>query len=77
MSKSSPTAPLQQTALDYNAITQRDSAFPGLTNGTRDSHGTSCAGIVAMEKSNGVCGVGVAYNSRITGIIYFFFTVLF
>ena len=50
-----------------NAITGRDSAFPGETNGERDSHGTSCAGIIAMEKSNEVCGVGVAYESLITG----------
>ena len=52
---------------DLNAITGNDNAFPGETNGERDSHGTSCAGIVAMEKSNRVCGVGVAYQSRITG----------
>ena len=52
---------------DLNAITGNGNAFPGETNGVRDSHGTSCAGIVAMEKSNRVCGVGVAYQSRITG----------
>ena len=33
----------------------------------RDNHGTSCAGIVAMAKSNGVCGVGIAYESEIAG----------
>jgi hypothetical protein len=55
--------------LDYNAINRTDTAFPGLFNGTRSSHGTACAGIVAMEKSNDVCGVGVAYNSGITGIL--------
>ena len=31
-----------------------------------NSHGTSCAGEVAMAK-NGICGIGVAYQSRIAG----------
>ena len=61
------TITLQLADLDYNAINRTDTAFPGLYNGTRSSHGTACAGIVAMEKSNDVCGVGVAYNSKITG----------
>ena len=47
-----------------------DNAFPGEYEGERDSHGTSCAGIIAMEKSNDVCGVGVAYLSRIIGEYY-------
>ena len=34
---------------------------------SRDNHGTSCAGIIAMAKNNGVCGVGVAYESQIAG----------
>ena len=37
-------------------------------DGVRDSHGTSCAGIIAMEKDNDVCGVGVAYRANITGM---------
>ena len=35
-------------------------------------HGTACAGIVAMAKDNGQCGVGVAYNSNIGGVINYF-----
>lgn len=31
------------------------------------SHGTRCAGEVAAARDNGVCGVGVAYNSKIAG----------
>eukprot|EP00794_Sanderia_malayensis_P000162 gene162-774_t len=31
-------------------------------------HGTKCAGQVAAESGNGVCGVGVAFNSSIGGI---------
>lgn len=33
------------------------------------SHGTRCAGEVAAARDNGVCGVGVAYDSKIAGII--------
>lgn len=33
-----------------------------------DRHGTNCAGVVAMAKDNGKCGVGVAYSARIGGI---------
>ena len=32
------------------------------------AHGTGVAGIIGMEKNNHVCGIGVAYNSFITGI---------
>ena len=42
--------------------------FPDVDGfGYRESHGTNCAGEIAMAKSNSHCGVGVAYNSRITG----------
>lgn len=33
----------------------------------RDAHGTKCAGIIAMNKSNGICGTGVAYDAKIAG----------
>ncbi|KAM7382470.1 hypothetical protein PAMP_002197 [Pampus punctatissimus] len=33
-----------------------------------NSHGTRCAGIVAMEANNSYCGVGIAFNARIGGI---------
>lgn len=33
-------------------------------------HGTRCAGEVAAAASNGICGVGVAYNAKIGGKIY-------
>ena len=35
----------------------------------RQSHGTSYAGIIAMQKDSGICGVGVAYKAKIGGII--------
>ena len=31
------------------------------------SHGTRCAGEVSAARDNGVCGVGIAYNSRVAG----------
>ena len=33
-----------------------------------ESHGTSCAGEIGMQKSNGYCGAGVAYNAGIAGL---------
>lgn len=33
-----------------------------------DSHGTRCAGEVAAKRDNGICGVGVAYDSKVAGI---------
>lgn len=38
-------------------------AIPGA-----NTHGTSCAGIIAMRRDNNICGVGVAYESNIGGI---------
>lgn len=32
------------------------------------SHGTKCAGEVAAEAGNDVCGVGIAFNSSIAGV---------
>lgn len=36
-----------------------------------NSHGTRCAGEVAAARDNGVCGVGVAYHSKVAGKLYF------
>ena len=32
------------------------------------SHGTRCAGEIAAARDNNICGVGVAYDSKIAGI---------
>ncbi|KAG9509786.1 Neuroendocrine convertase 2, partial [Fragariocoptes setiger] len=42
--------------------------YPRYTDDWFNSHGTRCAGEVASKRDNGVCGVGVAYNSKIAGI---------
>ena len=34
----------------------------------QNSHGTRCAGEIAMIANNGICGVGIAYNAHIGGI---------
>jgi hypothetical protein len=33
-----------------------------------NSHGTRCAGEVAAARDNDICGVGVAYDSKVAGI---------
>ena len=33
-----------------------------------DDHGTSCAGEIGMAKSNGDCGVGIAYECYLGGL---------
>lgn len=42
--------------------------YPRYTDDWFNSHGTRCAGEVAAARDNGICGVGVAYNSKIAGI---------
>lgn len=41
---------------------------PRYTRGLFNSHGTRCAGEIAMEANNAKCGVGVAYNARVGGV---------
>ena len=36
----------------------------------RNNHGTACAGIIAAEAGNGICGVGVAYDVKLGGRFY-------
>ncbi|XP_015507106.1 proprotein convertase subtilisin/kexin type 4 isoform X1 [Parus major] len=41
---------------------------PRYGEGDKNWHGTRCAGEVAAVANNGVCGAGVAYNSKIGGV---------
>lgn len=34
------------------------------------SHGTRCAGEVSAAANNNICGVGVAYNSKVAGVCH-------
>ncbi len=51
--------------MDYDYVDDDSNPFPV---GESSDHGTYCAGAIAMVKSNGFCGVGVAYQSTITGM---------
>jgi len=42
--------------------------YPRYTDDWFNSHGTRCAGEIAAQRDNGVCGVGVAYGSKIAGL---------
>lgn len=42
--------------------------FPRYDRFNTNKHGTRCAGEVSMIANNTVCGVGVAYNSKIGGV---------
>uniref|UniRef100_A0A3P8R5Y9 P/Homo B domain-containing protein n=2 Tax=Astatotilapia calliptera TaxID=8154 RepID=A0A3P8R5Y9_ASTCA len=46
----------------------RASHDPMPVRNEENSHGTHCAGEVAMEANNSYCGVGIAFNARIGGI---------
>jgi len=59
---------------NYNARASYDFSsndpypYPRYTDDWFNSHGTRCAGEVAAARDNGVCGVGVAYDSMVAGI---------
>ncbi|XP_037571731.1 neuroendocrine convertase 2 [Dermacentor silvarum] len=42
--------------------------YPRYIDDWFNSHGTRCAGEVSAKRDNGVCGVGVAYDSKVAGI---------
>jgi proprotein convertase subtilisin/kexin type 2 len=42
--------------------------YPRYTDDWFNSHGTRCAGEISAARDNGVCGVGVAYDSKVAGI---------
>jgi len=59
---------------NYNARASYDFSsndpypYPRYTDDWFNSHGTRCAGEVSGARDNGICGVGVAYDSMIAGI---------
>uniref|UniRef100_A0A8C7JCP7 Neuroendocrine convertase 2 n=1 Tax=Oncorhynchus kisutch TaxID=8019 RepID=A0A8C7JCP7_ONCKI len=61
-------------ASNYNAEASFDFSsndpypYPRYTNDWFNSHGTRCAGEVSAAANNNICGVGVAYNSKVAGI---------
>ncbi|CAH1790843.1 unnamed protein product [Owenia fusiformis] len=59
---------------NYNAEASYDFSsndafpYPRYTDDWFNSHGTRCAGEISARRDNGVCGVGVAYDSKIAGL---------
>ncbi|KAK3092259.1 hypothetical protein FSP39_000444 [Pinctada imbricata] len=59
---------------NYNAKASYDFSsndpypYPRYTDTWFNSHGTRCAGEVAAARDNNVCGVGVAYDSKVAGL---------
>lgn len=59
---------------NYNAEASYDFSsndhfpYPRYTDTWFNSHGTRCAGEIAAARDNDVCGVGVAYNSKVAGL---------
>lgn len=57
---------------NYNAESSYDFSsndpypFPRFTDDWFNSHGTRCAGEISAERDNGICGVGVAYDSKVS-----------
>ena len=52
-------------AASYNYVDFMKDPTP--PNRSKQTHGTSCAGIISMKKNTGNCGTGVAYDSHIGG----------
>jgi len=42
--------------------------YPRYTDDWFNSHGTRCAGEIVAKRDNGLCGLGVAYDSKIAGL---------
>lgn len=59
---------------NYNAKASYDFSsndqfpYPRYTDDWFNSHGTRCAGEVASKRDNGICGAGIAYDSKVAGI---------
>lgn len=59
-------SPNYDSSASWDFVDNDNDPTPTLYSGDEpDSHGTSCAGEIAMTKDNDKCGVGVAYKSKI------------
>ena len=59
---------LQNARASYDFSSNDPYPYPRYTDDWFNSHGTRCAGEVSGARDNGICGVGVAYDSMIAGI---------
>ena len=60
----SPLSFQQDWTASLNTV---DGSYDPSPSSSYDNHGTSCGGIIAMEKSNDHCGVGVAHHAKLGG----------
>lgn len=58
----------QNAPASYDFSSNDPFPYPRYTDDWFNSHGTRCAGEVAAKRDNDVCGVGVAYDSKVAGI---------
>ena len=61
------------TTTDWDPASNDSNAFPG----SSDRHGTAVAGLIGADNDNGLGGVGVAYDSTLTGYRIFGGSVTF
>ncbi|CAF3726887.1 unnamed protein product [Rotaria socialis] len=57
-----------QLSYDLNDLNDTEHDPSPRTYDSSNNHGTRCAGASSGKANNGICGVGVAYNSNIAGI---------
>lgn len=58
---------MQDMKYSKNYISKRPDPTPF---DPKEDHGTMCAGIIAAEANNGVCGVGIANKATIGGKLF-------
>lgn len=59
---------LKNAEASYDFSSNDPYPYPRYTDDWFNSHGTRCAGEIAAARDNNICGVGVAYDSKIAGI---------
>ena len=58
----------QNAEASYDFSSNDQFPYPRYTDDWFNSHGTRCAGEIAAARDNRLCGVGVAYGSRVAGL---------
>ena len=58
---------IQEATDSFDFVDNDSDPTPDVFFTTKENHGTSCAGVIGMEKDNHKCGVGVAYNAKLAG----------
>ena len=58
----------QDSNSSYDFVSYDNDPAPESSIFYKDAHGTKCAGVIAMSRDNGVCGVGVAHEAKVAGL---------